>query len=66
LFRVDKKFQWWLDYNNKRDQAIVEAGFVTDFGSIPRLLWWIFNPTEWISYILHDKLYEDHFVIQED
>lgn len=63
LFRVDKKFQWWLNYDNKRERVIVEAGFLTDFWSIPRFLWWLFNPTEWISYILHDQLYEDQYVL---
>lgn len=63
LFRVDKKFQWWLDYDNKRERVIVEAGFLTDFWSIPRFLWWLFNPTEWIAYILHDQLYEDQYVL---
>lgn len=63
LFRVDKKFQWWLDYDNKRERVIVEAWFLTDFWSIPRFLWLLFNPTEWISYILHDKLYEDQYVL---
>lgn len=66
LFRVDKKFQWWLDYDNKRERVIVEAWFLTDFWSIPRIFWPIFNPTEWISYILHDQLYEDQYVLIGD
>ena len=37
-------------------------GFVTDFGSIPRLLWWVrgLNPTGKLrrAYVIHDKLYQ--------
>ena len=65
-FIVDNRFQWWLDYDNKKDRVIVETWFETDFGSIPRLLWIFFNPTRYIAYILHDKLYSDKYITQED
>jgi hypothetical protein len=33
----------------------VKAGFISDLGSIPRILWFMFPPMNWISsYILHD------------
>lgn len=38
-------------------EIIVPEWFITDFWSIPRILWSIFNPTEYHSYILHDYLY---------
>lgn len=63
-FTIDKKFQWWLDYDNKRDQVIVENWFETDFWSIPRILWLFFNPTKYIAYILHDQLYSDQYVLR--
>lgn len=40
---------------------IVPAGFKTNFGSIPRVFWWLMNPTEWNAYVLHDYLYSTHY-----
>lgn len=59
------EFTWWLDYEEKDEVVIVEQGFITDFGSIPRLLWWILNPTEWVSFLLHDNMYQYHIVNNE-
>jgi hypothetical protein len=37
----------------------VHAGFVTDFNSTPRLLWWWFPPTEHPeAAVIHDHLYQ--------
>lgn len=55
---VDDDFIWYLDYGNKDwDCVIVEKWFRTDYWSIPRLLWAIFDKTEYNSYIIHDKMY---------
>lgn len=44
----------------------VDEGFVTDFGSIPRLLWWVrgLSPFGRLrrAYVVHDKLYQHPFV----
>ena len=55
---VDKDFIWYLDYGNKDwDCIIVEKWFRTNYGSIPRILWSIFDKTDYNSYIIHDKMY---------
>ncbi|RKW24052.1 DUF1353 domain-containing protein [Candidatus Gracilibacteria bacterium] len=56
---VMKPFVWFLDYNNRKGKIEVPLGFITDFGSIPQLLWIFFNPTKFVSYILHDYLYSN-------
>lgn len=57
-FIVSTPFFWYLDYEEKnKNYVIVPAGFVTDFGSIPRLLWFWMSPTKYTAYILHDWLY---------
>lgn len=56
---VDRPFFWLLDYEEKDGWVIVvEEGFKTNMGSIPRVLWAIFNPTAYNGYILHDWLYK--------
>ena len=55
---VASEFVWYIDYNEKtKNFVIVEKGFETNFGSIPRPLWFLFNPTKYTAYILHDFLY---------
>lgn len=66
FWRVNMKFVWYLDYQKKNLQVVVSEDTITDFGSIPRFLWFIFNPTEWISYILHDELYRNKYVLAKD
>lgn len=56
-FKVMDEFVRYVDYTDKSAHIIVPEGFITDFGSIPRLFHWLFNPTKYISYILHDYLY---------
>lgn len=56
-FEVRDEFNWWLDYDNKTHNIIIPKGFKSNFWSIPRLLRIFFNPTKYISYILHDYLY---------
>jgi len=65
LWTVDKEFIWYLDYEEKDYYIKVEKWFTSDFWSIPRLLWFIFDKTKFVSYILHDKLYNNHRVWRE-
>lgn len=62
LFTVDKEFIWYLDFENKKEYIIVESWFVTDFASIPRIFRIFFNPSRYISSILHDKLRESRII----
>ena len=42
--------------DGKGVEHIVKKGFITDGGSFPRLLWFIFPPMAWMSsYCLHDQ-----------
>ena len=63
LFEVSQEFIWYLDYENKTEFVIVPKGFKTNFWSIPKPLRFLFNPVNYISYILHDYLYMQHSFI---
>lgn len=65
-FYVDKEFIWYLDFDNKKEYIIVESGFVTDFASIPRIFRIFFNPSRYISAVLHDKLRESRIIENTD
>lgn len=65
-WKINTEFVWYLDYKNKKQHIIVPKGFKTDFGSIPRWLWFIFNPTQYISYIKHDYLTNQKWEIIND
>lgn len=57
---VQESFFWLLDYGEKYWWCVIaEKWFKTDYGSIPRILWWIFNPTKYNIYILHDAMYQE-------
>lgn len=56
-WEVQEEFIWYIDWDEKSSYSIICEWFVTNFGSIPRLLWWFLNPTQYISYVLHDNLY---------
>lgn len=43
----------------------IPAGFTTDFASIPKALWWLFEPDDprWCAAAgVHDRAYEQHLV----
>ena len=64
LWEVDKPFIWLIDYDKPKGWMIVlEKWFRTDYGSIPRVLWWLFDKTKYNAYIVHDKLYATHYFI---
>lgn len=62
-FITKSEFFWIIDYKNKEtsEKIIVPKNFITDFGSIPRFLWWFFDKTRFVSYILHDFLYSKKY-----
>lgn len=57
LWKVENEFIWWIDYQKRENCVVVEKWFVTDLWSIPRLLYALFPPHEYLAYILHDYLY---------
>lgn len=60
---VKNEFFWIVDYENMQNSEIiiVPKNFVTDFWSIPQFLWWFYNPTRYVAYILHDFLYSKRY-----
>lgn len=49
-----------LNYTDSEtgDKYVVEAGFESDYGSIPRALWWWLPPHQYRpEYLLHDMFY---------
>lgn len=44
------------------ERITVPAGYVTDFASVPRALWWLLPPTGRYQYaaLIHDWLYDQH------
>ena len=63
LWTVFNSFKWEVVYWDRNTIITVPYGTVTDFGSIPFFLRAFINPTKYISYILHDYLYENDFLI---
>lgn len=49
----------WFGGETPAVEVVVPAGFVTDFASVPRVLWWLFS--RWGKYgnaaVVHDWLY---------
>lgn len=56
FWEVRESFVWYIIYGAD-ERVVVKKGFRTNFGSIPRLFWWILSPTDWNAYVLHDYLY---------
>jgi len=55
-FRVDKNFEVWFE----GDTIVVEAGYITDLSSVPKLFWFWYPPAS--SYgrkpsVIHDYIY---------
>lgn len=57
-----------LKYRGARDIFIVPKNFITDFASVPKLLWSIFPPygKHLKAAVLHDFLYVVHMVSRKD
>lgn len=55
---VEESFFWLLRYDNPYGWIVTaEKNFVTNYGSIPRILRPFFDPTKYNSYVLHDAMY---------
>ena len=63
LFEVREEFIWYLDYSSKKEYVVIPRWFRSDFGSIPRVLRFFFNPVQYISYLLHDYGYSKNAFI---
>jgi len=57
LWIVAQSFTWYINYEKKEWEVIVPKWFEFDFWSIPRVLRWLFNPTKYLAYLLHDYMY---------
>ena len=53
-------FTYRVGSKDSDDKIVVRNGFVTDFASVPRLLWWLLPP--WGTYgkaaVIHDYMYQ--------
>lgn len=64
LWRLTACFDYHLKHDNGREVVPVPIGFVTDFASIPRVLWNILPPTGGYgkAAVIHDALYQKRIV----
>ena len=74
-FRVHEPFKYWflwpLDAKPEDQQKVeieVYKNFITDFASIPRILWWLYNPTGPYgkAAVIHDYIYRNVFLLRPD
>lgn len=59
-------FEYRLRSHDGAEHVRVAVGFVTDFASIPRLLWWIWPPSQGpylAAALVHDCLYKTGYVL---
>lgn len=51
-----------VDYNPLGIPWVARAGTVTDFATIPKIFWWVWNPcgSTKVAAIIHDGLYDLH------
>jgi hypothetical protein len=56
---VMEPFTYDVGYKGSNESITVPEGFRTDFASVPRCLWWLYNPTgRWgKAAVVHDWLY---------
>lgn len=61
-WKVMERFNYNIDTVDSANAVEVPVGFVTDFASIPRILWTILPP--WGKYgkaaVIHDYMYTEH------
>lgn len=64
-WQLTEKFYFYFEENGKRINIIVPKDFITDFASVPRILWSIFPPTGRYTKaaVLHDYLYSNRATI---
>ncbi len=65
-WQLTAKFHFYFEEHGKRLNVIVPEGFITDFASVPRMLWSIFPPTGRYTKaaVLHDYLYSNKSEIE--
>jgi hypothetical protein len=58
-WQIIEPFYFYFDEKDKSNGVVVPAGFITDFASVPRILWSIYPPTGRYSKatVIHDYLY---------
>ena len=58
-WKVTREFDYLVDFNDPHSAIKVPAGFVTDFASVPEVLWDILPPTGKYgkAAVVHDYLY---------
>lgn len=63
-WKVITPFEYCLGAPNGPERLYVHPNFITDFASIPRILWAILPPTGAYgkAAVLHDWLYRGHFI----
>lgn len=60
-WQIVEPFYFYFDENKKEEGVVIPSGFITDFASVPRLLWSIYPPTGRYSKaaVVHDYLYNN-------
>ena len=63
-WRLNRSFLYCIGEADSTNVVVVMAGFVTDFASVPRPLWWLIP--SWGKYgkaaVIHDYLYQTHAI----
>lgn len=65
LWRVKERFEYRVGAENSNVIVDIPAGMVTDFGSVPRVLWNILPPVGGPAdkaFVVHDALYQAPYV----
>jgi hypothetical protein len=60
-WQLTEEFYFYFEEHGKRINVVVPKGFITDFASVPRILWSILPPTGRYTKaaVLHDYLYSN-------
>ncbi len=61
LFQLYEDFEYYWDEKDKENKIVIPALFITDFASVPKLLWSIYPPTGLYTKaaLMHDFLYKN-------
>lgn len=64
-WQIVTPFYFYFDENKKEEGVTVPEGFITDFASVPRILWSIFPPIGLYTKaaVMHDYLYKSGYSI---
>lgn len=63
-WEIRDPFEYHLDHLGSTERVIIPTGFITDFASIPRVLWNILPPTGRYgkAAVIHDWLYQKQII----